>query len=155
MLLEFGETLKYKPVHPADISSHTEPEGELRQIRRRKGRRALASFENLPVIMHVYELNAAERDCPGCGVARKEIGMEESWQIEYVPGHFERIHHIRKKYACTACELIGESPQIKTANKPEAAIDKGLAGPGLLASKQILRLRTTVSSGRHLCTPGL
>jgi transposase len=45
----------------------------------------------------------------------------------------ERIHHVRKKYACPGCESSGECPQMKTAAKPESAIDKGLAGPGLLA----------------------
>jgi len=28
---------------------------------------------------------------------RREIGADESWQVEYLPGHFERIHHVRKK----------------------------------------------------------
>ena len=46
---------------------------------------------------------------------------------------WERLHHLRKKYACTHCETNGENPSIQTAKKPETAIDKGLAGPGLLA----------------------
>jgi transposase len=87
----------------------------------------------VPVTTHVYELNEAERVCPCCGLERKEIGADESWQVEYLPGHFERIHHVRKKYACTSCETNGENPRIAAAKKPETAIDKGLAGPGLLA----------------------
>jgi transposase len=66
-------------------------------------------------------------------VERKEIGADESWQIEYIPGRFERIQHVRKKYACSTCEKSGENPQMEVAAKPEAAIDKGMAGPGLLA----------------------
>jgi len=46
---------------------------------------------------------------------------------------WERIHHVRKKYACAACETNGDNPRIETAAKPEAAIEKGLAGPGLLS----------------------
>ena len=53
--------------------------------------------------------------------------------MEYLPGHFERIHHVRKKYACAGCEHKGEHPRMEVAAKPEAAIDKGMAGPGLLA----------------------
>jgi transposase len=102
-------------------------------VKRRKGRRNLANFENLPVTTHVYELSEAERACPCCGLARKEIGADESWQVEYLPGHFERLQHVRKKYACTSCETNGEDPSIQAAKKPETAIDKGLAGPGLLA----------------------
>jgi transposase len=66
-------------------------------------------------------------------MARKEIGADESWQVEYLPGHFERIQHVRKKYACTSYETNGENPSIQAAKRPETAIDKGLAGPGLLA----------------------
>jgi len=133
MLLDFAGELDRKPIHPDDVPPAAEPAEELRRVRRRKGRRNLANFESLPVTTHTHELNADERACPCCGVERKEIGADESWQIEYFPGHFERIHHVRIKYACPACESNGGNPSIETAAKPEAAIDKGLAGPGLLA----------------------
>ena len=133
ILLEFAEQLNAKPIHPEDVPTQTVPEYELRRVKRRPGRRHLANFENLPVTTQVYELSAQERICPGCGVERKEIGTDESWQIEYIPGRFERIQHVRKKYACPGCEDQGENPQIEIAAKPESAIDKGMAGPGLLA----------------------
>ena len=133
MLLNFAEEMDRKPVNPDDVPSRSEPAEELRRVKRRKGRRNLANFENLPVTTQIHELNAAERACPCCGVERKEIGTDESWQVEYLPGHFERIHHLRKKYACTSCESNGNNPQMETAAKPEMAIDKGMAGPGLLA----------------------
>ena len=132
MLLEFAEAFEQKPLHLEDLPQ-TEPEPELRKVKRRKGRRALANFENLPVNKQVYELSTEQRLCPGCGVERKEIGSEESWQIEYIPGHFERIQHVRKKYACPSCESAGENPRIAVAAKAETAIEKGFAGPGLLA----------------------
>jgi len=133
-LLEFGEQLEAKPVHPEDIPpNQAESEYELRRVKRRRGRRNLANFEKLPVTTQVYELSAEQRPCPCCGVERKEIGADESWQIEYVPGRFERLHHVRKKYACLGCEGVGENPQMEVAAKPDAAIEKGMAGPGLLA----------------------
>lgn len=133
MLLDFAGELDRKPVHPEDAPAAAEPAEELRRVRRRRGRRNLAAFEHLPVTTHVHELSQQERACPGCGAERREIGADESWQIEYFPGHFERIHHLRKKYACPACEDNGAGPSIETAAKPETVIDKGLAGPGLLA----------------------
>jgi len=133
MLLNFAEELDCKPVPADDLPAAAAPAEELRRVKRRKGRRNLANFENLPVSTHVYELSEAERACPCCGLARKEIGADESWQVEYLPGHFERIQHVRKKYACTSCETNGENPSIQAAKKPATAIDKGLAGPGLLA----------------------
>src|SRR6266436_4917777 len=117
MLLEFAERLEQKPIHLEDLRE-VEPEPDVRRVKRRKGRRALANFENLPVNTYVYELSAEERPCPSCGVERKEIGSEKSWQIEYIPGH---------------CERPGENPQIEVAAKAETAIEKGFAGPGLLA----------------------
>ncbi len=133
MLLGFAEALDHKPVNPDDVPSRADAEEELRRVKRRKGRRNLANLENLPTTTHVYELDAEQRACPCCGVERKEIGQEESWQIEHIPGRFERIHHVRKKYACPACETNGNNPCIETVAKPETAVDKGLAGPGLLA----------------------
>jgi transposase len=99
MLLEFAKALEQKPIQLEDLRP-AEAEPELRRVKRRQGRRALANFENLPVNTYVYELSAEERPCPSCGVERKEIGSERSWQIEYIPGHFERLEHVRKKYAC-------------------------------------------------------
>ena len=133
MLLNFAEEMDRKPVNPDDLPSRTEAPEELRRVKRRKGRRNLANFENLPVTTCVHELSAAERACPCCGIERKQIGTDENWQVEYLPGHFERIHHLRKKYTCTCCESNGNNPQMETAAKPEMAIDKGMAGPGLLA----------------------
>jgi transposase len=133
LLLIFAEEMDRKAVHPDDVTSPSEPQEELRRVKRRKGRRNLANFENLPVTTQVYELSAEQRVCPCCGLERKEIGADESWQIEYYPGHFERLHHVRKKYACPACEHNGDNPRMETATKPETAIEKGLAGPGLLA----------------------
>jgi transposase len=131
-LLEFAEELEQKPL-PAESFPQGEAEPEVRRVQRRKGRRALANFEHLPVSTHVYELTAEQRRCSCCGEQRQEIGSEESWQIEHIPGHFERLRHVRKKYACAKCELAGENPQIRAAAKAETAIEKGFAGPGLLA----------------------
>jgi transposase len=133
MLLTFAEEMDRKPVNPDDVPSRSEPAEELRRVKRRKGRRNLANFENLPVTTCVHELSGQERACPCCGIERKEIGTDQSWQVEYLPGHFERIHHLRKKYACPGCESNGNNPQMETAAKPKTAIDKGMAGPGLLA----------------------
>jgi transposase len=133
LLLNFAEEMDRKPVNRDDLPPRTEPEEDLRGVKRRKGRRNLANFENLPVTTQVHELSVQERACPCCGVERKEIGADESWQVEYLPGHFERIHHVRKKYACPGCESNGNNPRMETAARPETAIDKGMAGPGLLA----------------------
>src|SRR5260370_38117197 len=108
-LLEFAEELEQKPL-PAESLTPRGAEPEVRRVQRRKGRRALANFENLPVSTHVYELSAEQRRYSCCGEQRQEIGSEESWQIEYIPGHFERLRHVRKKNACAKSQLPGSNP---------------------------------------------
>src|SRR6267378_1012361 len=64
-LLEFAEELEQKL--PAEGIPQGEAEPEVRRVQRRKGRRALANFENLPVSTQVYELPAERRRCSCCG----------------------------------------------------------------------------------------
>jgi transposase len=137
LLLEFAAALEAAPVEPADLppeASAVEVE-TVRRVSRRKGRRDLgaAEFNHLPLIRKEHDLAEDQKACPCCSHPRTPIGQEISWQIEYIPGSFQRIEHVRLKYACTYCEQKAESPQIELADKPPQPIDKGMAGPGLLA----------------------
>ena len=73
MLLTFAEEMDLKPVNPDDLPPGSEAQEGLRRVKRCKGRRNLANFENLPVTTQIHELSAAERACPCCGIERKEI----------------------------------------------------------------------------------
>jgi hypothetical protein len=74
VLLDFAQALEQEPICPDDMPPQAEPEYELRRVKRRKGRRALANFENLSVATKVYELSAEERACPCCGGRRTRTG---------------------------------------------------------------------------------
>lgn len=50
MLLAFGEELDRRPVHPDNLPPAAEPAEESRCVRRRKGRRNLADFENIVLL---------------------------------------------------------------------------------------------------------
>ncbi|MEK7438138.1 MAG: IS66 family transposase [Pseudomonadota bacterium] len=80
--------------------------------------------EHLPRERVVHEPSC---ECPQCGAAMRQIGEDVSEMLEYVPARFRVIRHVRPKLACTACERI---VQVEAPSRP---IDKGLAGPGLLA----------------------
>ena len=135
LLLSFGEQLENRPVDvedvPGDVNLQTVETKTIRRVQR--GRRNLAAFENLPVIRREHDLPEDQKPCPCCGKMRQKIGRESSWQVEYIPGHFERIEHVQFKYACRQCEQNAENPNIELAQKPSPPIDKGMAGPGLLA----------------------
>jgi transposase len=142
LLLDFANQLGALPVPEAEdaqgIADDARP-ADLRQVdpktvrKIKRGRRNLAEFDHLPVTRKTHDLTAQQKKCACCGETRVQIGSESSWQLEYIPGHFERIEHVRFKYACRTCEQNAENPQIELADKPSAPIDKGLPGPGLLS----------------------
>ena len=80
--------------------------------------------EHLPRERVVHEPSC---ECPECGAAMRKIGEDVSEVLEYVPARFRVIRHVRPKLACTVCERI---VQVEAPSRP---IDKGMAGPGLLA----------------------
>ena len=65
--------------------------------------------------------------CPDCGGTLKQIGEDVAEQLEFIPEHFKVIRHVRPKFACGKCSIIVQ------AAAPSRPIDKGIAGPGLLA----------------------
>ncbi|MCK4154192.1 IS66 family transposase [Ralstonia pseudosolanacearum] len=65
--------------------------------------------------------------CTACGSPMKLLGEDVSEQLEYVPASFRVIRHVRPKLACTCCDHIAQ------AAAPSRPIERGLAGPGLLA----------------------
>ena len=85
--------------------------------------------KDLPRRRVEHELAGDTLACPCCGGDRVRIGQEVSEQLEYVPASVYVLEHVRGKYACRRCE--GE---VVVADKPTQPIEKGLAGPGLLAA---------------------
>lgn len=65
--------------------------------------------------------------CPECGGVLTSFGTEVSEELENVPGRFKVIRHERDKLACRACDTV------ITASMPSRPIERGRAGPGLLA----------------------
>lgn len=65
--------------------------------------------------------------CPHCGGALRRIGEEVTETLDYVPGRFKVIRHLRQKLSCRACDTVVGAPA------PDHAIARGRAGAGLLA----------------------
>lgn len=133
MLLEFATAVDAMPVQAAAHATPASDEGP-RRIRGH-GRRRLADLDHLPVATIEHDLPESERACSCCGGAKTRIGAEESWQVEYIPGHFERWRHVRHTYACPACDAAGRGGQVATAQRDPrtAPVEKGMLGPGLMA----------------------
>lgn len=82
----------------------------------------------LPREVILHELAEDDRTCASCGKPMTKIGEDVSELLELVPAHFRVQEHHRAKYACGRCK-----DGVKTAPGPAKLIEKGLAGPGLLA----------------------
>jgi transposase len=81
--------------------------------------------EHLPREVHTH---MSEHDaCPDCGGRLRELGEDVAEMLEYVRANFKVLRHVRPKLSCDACDRIVQAPA------PSRPIDRGLAGPGLLA----------------------
>ncbi len=65
--------------------------------------------------------------CPSCGGGLRFLGEDVAEQLEYVPASFRVIRHVRPKLTCSCCDAIVQAPA------PSRPIERGIAGPGLLA----------------------
>jgi len=81
--------------------------------------------EHLPREVVTYD--PEQSCCPDCGGSLKQFGEDVSEQLERVPATFKVIRHVRPKFACNRCERVIEAPA------PSRPIERGLAGPALLA----------------------
>lgn len=135
LLLDFAVVVEARPLCPGDLPPGTPPqEAQAPGVRRvRSGRRRLADLTNLPRLRVVHEASEAEKTCANGHGPKTRIGQKTTYQIEWMPGFFYLLEHVQDQYACTPCEHNGDNPQIVLAAKPSQAIDKGMAGPGLLA----------------------
>jgi transposase len=113
-----GES-RAEPVVEAKVASHT-------RKRRHPGRNPFP--DHLPREVVRIELSDEEKICSQCGAQKVELPPEITQELERVPAQvFVREYH-RQKCACRCC-----GGEITTAPAPNRPIEKGLAGPGLMA----------------------
>lgn len=94
-----------------------------RQLRQSRHRRPLP--EHLP--REIHRLEPAEVCCPECGNGMEYLSEVSAEQLELVSSALKVIRTVRVKKACVRCDCIVEAPA------PSRPIDRGIAGPGLLA----------------------
>jgi transposase len=132
-LLMFAELLDAHGISmPTAASEEAKPAAELepepkRNGKKKSGGRSLIP-KDLPRQIITHRVSGDARKCVRCGKPRKTIGYESSEQLEIVPAHVVVHEHRCEKIFCETCE--GE---FETAQKPSSPIEKGAAGPGLLA----------------------
>ena len=85
--------------------------------------RALPAHLPREIIVHA----PSSCTCPDCGAAMRKLGEDISEQLDFIPGTFKVIRHVRPKLSCGRCARVIQLPA------PARPIERGLAGPGLLA----------------------
>jgi transposase len=96
------------------------------------GERARPKRKKLPdhlprqEVVHEPE-NDSGCTCPDCGAGMAKLGEDVTEVLDYVPGRFRVIRHVRPKYACMACDAITQ------AAAPALPTPRGRATPAMLA----------------------
>jgi transposase len=110
---------------PSSTDNQEKKEKQAKPERRGHGRKPLP--ESLERKRVVFDLDESQRQCPHCQTLMRKIGEDTSERLEYVPACLHVIEEVTPQYACArGCGMAA-------AEKPVAAIEKGLPGPGLLA----------------------
>ncbi|PXX01435.1 transposase [Paraburkholderia tropica] len=65
--------------------------------------------------------------CPECGKQMRALGEDVSEVLDYVPGYFKVLRHVRPKLSCPRCAAVVQEPA------PSRPIARSMAGAGLLA----------------------
>ncbi len=112
---QIAETQPAEPEPPAAAAS-------AETTRRKPARRPLPQSLPREVVEH-----AAPCACPKCGGTLRALGEDMTEVLDYVPGSFRVIRHVRPKLSCRSCESIAQAPV------PSLPIERGLAAPGLLS----------------------
>ncbi len=73
------------------------------------------------------ELLSPGEACASCGGVLRVLGQDVTQELEYIPGRFVVREIIRPRTACSCCERFAQAPL------PSRPINRGRAGPGLLA----------------------
>ncbi len=76
---------------------------------------------------HTIVHSPASCQCPECGSRLRPLGEDVSEQLDFVPGYFQVIRHVRPKLSCAQCSRIVQAPA------PPRPIERALPTAGLLA----------------------
>jgi transposase len=100
---------------PADAAARPE--------RRKPARRPLPEHLPREVVEHGVEADA----CAACGGTLRRLGEDVTEVLDYLPGRFRVLRHVRPKFSCRGCEAVTQ------ALTPSLPIRRGRATAGLLA----------------------
>ena len=93
----------------------------------RRRRRALPAHLPRRTIVHA----PASCDCPDCGARMRPLGEDVSEMLNFVPGYFEVLRHVRPKLSCGVCSRIVQEAA------PSRPIVRGLPTAAMMAQVMV------------------
>jgi transposase len=99
------------------------PMDEARVVPLRRPARRLPAHLPRKTITHA----PAHCTCPDCGSVLRRLGEDVCEVLDFVPGYFQVMRHVRPKLSCRQCARVVQAPA------PSRPIERGLASAGLLA----------------------
>lgn len=124
LTLQVLQAVTRQPVPPALATIERAP---IVRERRHPVRRALPAHLPRETIVHVSPSVSNGCSCAQCGGKLRKLGEDVAEMLEFVPGYFKVIRHVREKHSCVQCAGIVQ------AAAPSRPIERGVPGPGLLA----------------------
>jgi len=106
---------------PLEESTQKQPSKSLTRLRRVP--RAFPAHLPREIIVHA----PSSCTCPDCGAAMRKLGEDISELLDFIPGYFKVIRHVRPKLSCGHCSRVIQLPA------PARPIERGMPAPGLLA----------------------
>jgi hypothetical protein len=120
MLDELESEAVSGPLVIEPFAATADDEGESGAMRKKSsGRRPLPDHLPRREIVHTPDCT-----CPACGGAMRQVGEDVSDVLDYIPGRFEIIRHIRPAFSCRVCESMVQMPM------PSLPIERGRPAPG-------------------------
>ncbi len=98
-------------------------ERKKREFKTRPGLRELPAHLPRRTVVHTPQGGC---ECAACGAGLREIGQDVAEVLDYEPGTFHVVRHVRARLACACCHTITQ------ALAPSRPVDRCLAGAGLL-----------------------
>ena len=72
--------------------------------------------------------------CPDCGSSMRKLGEDVSEMLDFVPGYFKVIRHIRPKLSCVKCSrvLAAGCGELRLRKRPHSKPRKSTCPSGMV-----------------------
>jgi hypothetical protein len=95
--------LEAVPVEESTTAMPLQPSTRLRRVPR-----AFPAHLPRETIVHA----PASCTCPDCGAAMRKLGEDTSEMLDFVPGYFKVLRHVRPKLSCSHCAGPGHTAKL-------------------------------------------